>query len=100
MAALLLLHRGFFGKALETEDVAKSQFSPSVLATFNCAWRIVDALKILYSQHPELAKRFGLFWSNAFSAYVRDNSLNISHTNYVSDIFLFICYEGILFTVC
>ncbi|KIJ54716.1 hypothetical protein M422DRAFT_24623 [Sphaerobolus stellatus SS14] len=85
--ALVLLHRGFFGKALEEQtDPLQSRFSPSVFATYSHAWRVVFALQTVYSKHPELTKRFGLFWSNAFSASISLCLLvtHATHSNYAS----------------
>ncbi|KAF8516816.1 hypothetical protein BU17DRAFT_67263 [Hysterangium stoloniferum] len=69
--ALLLLHRGFFGRALEEEtDPMQSKFAPSVLATYTSAWRIILALQAIHTKYPALTHRFGLFWSNTFSASI------------------------------
>ncbi|KIJ25665.1 hypothetical protein M422DRAFT_38534 [Sphaerobolus stellatus SS14] len=68
---VLLLHRGFFAQALtEKADPMQSRFAPSVLATYRSACYIILALQNTYSQHPTLTCRFGLFWSNAFSASI------------------------------
>ncbi|KAF8575545.1 hypothetical protein K439DRAFT_1419688 [Ramaria rubella] len=69
--AVLLLHRGFFAQALgEKADPMQSKFAPSVLATYRSACYIILALHNIYSQQPDLSCRFGLFWSNAFSASI------------------------------
>ncbi|KAF8575442.1 hypothetical protein K439DRAFT_744539 [Ramaria rubella] len=69
--SLVLLHRGFFARALDEEtDPMQSKFAPSVLATYTNAWRIILALQNVYAQQPELTGRFGLYWSNAFSASI------------------------------
>lgn len=69
--ALVLLHRGFFGQVLEENtDLMQSRFSPSILATYNSALRVIFALQAAYLKHPVLTRRFGMLWSNAFSASV------------------------------
>ncbi|KAF8514037.1 fungal-specific transcription factor domain-containing protein [Gautieria morchelliformis] len=69
--AVLLLHRGFFAQALgEEADPMQSKYAPSVLATYRSACHIIWALYNVYSQEPNLACRFGLFWSNGFSASI------------------------------
>lgn len=68
---VLLLHRGYFAQALsEKADPMQSRFAPSVLATYRSACYIVMALNNVYSKQPALACRFGLFWSNGFSASI------------------------------
>ncbi|KAF8509510.1 hypothetical protein BU17DRAFT_98829 [Hysterangium stoloniferum] len=68
---ILLLHRGFFAQALsEKADPMQSKFAPSVLATYRSACYIVLALHNVYTQHPSLSCRYGLFWSNGFSASI------------------------------
>ncbi|GJJ12435.1 hypothetical protein Clacol_006677 [Clathrus columnatus] len=68
---VLLLHRGYFAQALsEKADPMQSRFAPSVLATYRSACYIILALNNVYSQQPALACRFGLFWSNGFSASI------------------------------
>lgn len=99
--ALLLLHRGFFGRALEEErDPMQSRFAPSVHATYTSAWRSILSLQHAYSLHPELTQRFGLLWSNAFSASVRCTFQCPSLTHRVIDISVSPCNLRNTFLIC
>lgn len=87
--AVLLLHRGFFAQALgEEADPMQSKFAPSVLATYRSACYIILALHNVYCQQPSLSCRFGLFWSNGFSASVRRICIDWWHSSFFRQISL------------
>ncbi|QRW02938.1 Fungal specific transcription factor domain [Ceratobasidium sp. AG-Ba] len=66
---LIHLHRSFFARALSEspEDPLKSRYADSVVAIHASVLRHLEAVKSLFSLLPNLAMRFWLFWSHAFS---------------------------------
>ena len=72
LVALLQLHRSFFSHALadETGAAMTHRYSPSIVATFRSACRILDSLEQLYAVEAALSSRFAVYWFNGFSAIV------------------------------
>src|SRR4051812_10828375 len=67
--ALLNLHRAYFSRALQElpESLPQHQFFPSVVAVYRSAWRIIQAVRIMWAKTPGLFSRMPLPWSHALS---------------------------------
>lgn len=70
---LLIVHRGFFARALEErpDDPVASAFGASVLACFRAAMYMTTAVRTLHARVP-FCVRFSYIWSAAFSACVSE----------------------------
>ncbi|KAF8899388.1 fungal-specific transcription factor domain-containing protein [Infundibulicybe gibba] len=69
---LLKLHQPYFARALRDrpEDLAQHRYTPSVVAAYRSAWRIIRALQITWTRVPQYLARDNLPWSIALSAGV------------------------------
>jgi hypothetical protein len=70
--ALLNLHRAYFAQALRENpgDLARHHYIPSVMAIYRSAWRLIEGLRLAWSQTPHPLTRTSLPWSQALSAAV------------------------------
>jgi hypothetical protein len=71
--ALLNLHRPYFVDVLrdQPDDLLRHGYSPSVMATYRSAYRLIEGLKLLpCTKVPNLLSRMHLPWSHALSAAV------------------------------
>ncbi|KAF8677359.1 Fungal specific transcription factor domain [Rhizoctonia solani] len=66
---LMHLHRSFFARAISEspDDPLQSRYAESVIAIHEAVLRHLAAVRSLFSLLPNLAMRFWLYWSHAFS---------------------------------
>lgn len=67
---LLYLHRAYFVKAIRhpSKNPLGHKYSPSVLAAYRSARRLISSLRGVYAKHPQLTATIWFFWSAVFSA--------------------------------
>ncbi|KAF9644982.1 hypothetical protein BDM02DRAFT_3102051, partial [Thelephora ganbajun] len=67
---LLYLHRAYFVKAIRhpSRNPLGHKYSPSVLAAYRSARRLISSLRGVYAKHPQLTATIWFFWSAVFSA--------------------------------
>ncbi|KAF9461945.1 fungal-specific transcription factor domain-containing protein [Collybia nuda] len=71
-STLLNLHRAHFAQALQERptDLAKHRYTPSVIAIYRSAWRLIEGLRWTWQNVPRPFSRLNLAWSQALSAAV------------------------------
>ncbi|KAL0575784.1 hypothetical protein V5O48_006181 [Marasmius crinis-equi] len=69
---LLHLHRAYLAQALleQPHDLTHHRLVPSVMSTYRSAWRLIQGLKQIWDQVPQLVSRYNLAWSQALSAAI------------------------------
>ncbi|THU99159.1 hypothetical protein K435DRAFT_828264 [Dendrothele bispora CBS 962.96] len=68
---LLYLHRSYFVQALQQKvDILQHEYTPSVLAIYRSACRLITSLKGLYPNHPEPTSKCWFFWSGILSSCI------------------------------
>jgi len=71
-ATLLNLHRAYFTRALQDvpEELVRHRYTPSVMAIYRSAWRLIEGLRLTWRNCPNPISRISLPWSQALSAAV------------------------------
>ncbi|KAI0706170.1 hypothetical protein BC835DRAFT_1312763 [Cytidiella melzeri] len=69
---LLNLHRPYFAQVLSAtpHDLLKHRYSPSVIAIYRAAWRLIEGLIYTHQRVPLVIERVTLPWSQALSAAI------------------------------
>lgn len=69
---LLYIHRSYFAQAISEapDGPLQHKYSPSVIAAYRSACRLIFSLRGLYAVHPTAAGMQWFFWSSVFSSCV------------------------------